>query len=274
MSKLEVIVAAMNQIDFSLVEKLNINCDVVIANQSDNNSYYEAEMPNGKARMVSTTTRGVGVNRNLGLAFSEGDILMLADDDLVYNDDMPEKVEGAFNELEKADVIIFGTFFSKKGEVYKKNFCKTKKLSILKSMRYGTYAVAIRKFSLKRANLSFSELFGGGCIYSHGEDSDFIINCYKRGLKVYTYDYVLGVTAKDSSTWFTGFNEKYFYDTGALAKNTFGIFAVPYMLRLALRTEAEEGITFKKKMDLMMAGYRNFRNLVSYDEWKKGKNNE
>ena len=271
MPNVEVVVAAMNQSDFSLVEKLNIRCDVLIANQTDNNSYCEAEMPYGKARIVSTTTRGVGVNRNIGLAFSKNDILMLADDDLVYNDDMPEKVEGAFNELKEADVIIFGTFFSKNGEIYKKRFCKTKKLPILKSMRYGTYSVAIRRSSLKCANINFNELFGGGCIYSHGEDSDFIINCYKRGLKVYTYNYVLGVTSKDSSTWFTGYNEKYFYDTGALAKNTFGIFAMPYMVRFALRKDAEEGITFKKKMDLMLAGYRNYKKLISYDEWKKGR---
>ena len=271
MSRIEVIIAAMHQTDFSLIEKLNIKCDVLLANQTDNNSYYEAEMPNGKARMVSTTTRGVGVNRNLGLAFSVGDILMLADDDLVYNDDMPEKVSGAFDELKEADVIIFGTFFSKNGEIYEKRFCKTKKLPILKSMRYGTYSVAIRRSSLKRANINFNELFGGGCIYSHGEDSDFIINCYKRGLKVYTYDYVLGVTSKDSSTWFTGFNEKYFYDTGALAKNTFGVFAIPYMLRFALRTKAEGEITIKKKFALMLAGYRNYKKLISYDEWKKGR---
>ncbi len=274
MSRIEVIIAAMHQTDFSLIKKLNIKCDAIIANQTDRDFVWEMNDHKYSYKMISTTTKGVGVNRNIGLAFSKSDILMLADDDLIYNDDMPEKVKGAFDELTKADVIIFGTFFSKNGEIYEKRFCKTKKLPILKSMRYGTYSVAIRRSSLKRENINFSELFGGGCIYSHGEDSDFIINCYKRGLKVYTYDYVLGVTSKDSSTWFTGYNEKYFYDTGALAKNTFGIFAIPYIIRFALRTEVEGKITFKKKIDLMIAGYKNYKNLVSYDEWEKGKNNE
>ena len=35
MGKLQVLVATMNQCDVSLVEKMNLNCDAVIANQAD-----------------------------------------------------------------------------------------------------------------------------------------------------------------------------------------------------------------------------------------------
>ncbi len=274
MSQLEVIIAAMNQSDFSIIKKNNIQCDAIIANQTDKDFVWEMKADKNSYKMISTTTRGVGKNRNEGMKYISGDVILFADDDLVYNDDMIQKVEQAFSELPQADVIIFGLAYSKNGEVFMKKTCTTGKLPLLKSMKYGACALAIKRESLEKVNLRFNENFGGGCIYSHGEDSDFIINCYKRGLKVYTYDYVLGVTSKDSSTWFTGFNEKYFYDTGALAKNTFGVFAIPYMLRFALRTELEEDITFKKKIDLMLAGYKNYKNLVSYDEWKKGKNNE
>lgn len=274
MSKLEVIMATMRQTDFSLVEKLNIRCDVLFANQTDNNRYVETETEYGKARMVSTTTRGVGVNRNIGISYSTGDILLFADDDLVYNSDMPQKVKKAFDELEEADVIIFGVNISKNGEIYRTMLHKTGKLPVLKSMKYGTHAVAIRKSSLLRENLKFNELFGGGCIYSHGEDSDFIFSCYRKKLKVYAYEYILGITAKDESTWFKGFNEKYFYDAGALSKNTFGILSYLHMLRLAIKAKSQEELSVGKKIKIMLAGYKNYKNLVSYDEWKKGKNNE
>ncbi len=269
--RIEVIVAAMNQSDFSIIKKNNIKCDAIIANQTDDEFIWEMRSDRNVCKMISTVTRGVGKNRNEGLKHISGDIILFADDDLKYNDDMVERVSEAFLEFDDADVIFFGLAYSKNGEMFMKKTCTTGKLPLLKSMKYGACALAIKRESLEKANLRFNENFGGGCIYSHGEDSDFIINCYKRGLKVYTYDYVLGVTSKDSSTWFTGFNEKYFYDTGALAKNTFGIFAIPYMLRFVLRTEAEEKITFKKKIDLMFAGYRNYKKLISYDEWKKGR---
>ena len=58
----------------------------------------------------------------------------------------------------------------------------------------------------------FFQNFGGGCIYSSGEDSLFLKACFERGLKVYSNAYVLGSCCKDVSSWFRGFNEKYFYD--------------------------------------------------------------
>ena len=39
MSELQVLVATMHQRDFSLVEKMNIRCDAVIANQADRSSF-------------------------------------------------------------------------------------------------------------------------------------------------------------------------------------------------------------------------------------------
>ena len=54
-------------------------------------------------------------------------------------------------------------------------------------------------------------------IYSSGEDTLFLKDCICNGLKVYSTNTVLGRCSKrDTSTWFTGCNEKYFYDSGAL----------------------------------------------------------
>ena len=267
--KIEVIVTAMNQDDFSIIEKNNIKCDVIIANQTNKESFQEMKTGINSYKLISTATKGVGKNRNIGIQHITGDIILFADDDLIYNDDMEENVVAAFSKFSDADVIIFGLAYSKNGVVFKTKTCTTGKLPLLKSMKYGACALAIKRESLQKTGLKFNENFGGGCIYSRGEDSDFIINCYKHGLKVYTYDYVLGVTSKDSSTWFTEYNEKYFYDTGALARNTFGIFAFPYIFRFALRTQAKEGITLKNKFDLMFAGYKNYKKLIPYDEWTK-----
>jgi len=274
MSKVEIVMATMNQKDFSLLKKLNIKCDVLLANQTDINAYYEMKTPYYTARMVSTTTKGVGVNRNIGLAYSKGEILMFADDDFVYSEDMPETVERAFLELPNADVIIFGVDITKKGETIQRMLHKTGKLPVFKSMKYGTHAIAIRRMSLLRENLKFNELFGGGCIYSHGEDSDFIFKCYRKGLKVYAYEYILGTTAKDESTWFKGFDEKYFYDAGALSNNTFGILSFAHILRLAIKAKSKDNMSFWKKLSVMFAGYKNYKNILSYADWKKGKSNE
>lgn len=272
MARVEVLVATMHQTDFSLIEKMNLNCDAVIANQTDHNGFSAAENTEHRIRMISTKTRGVGINRNLALTLSEGDILVFADDDVCYDSDMSERVLQAFSELPKADAIIFGIHFRKNGKIYASRRVKTKRLSFFRSLRYGTAVLAIRKKSAQKASLSFSELYGGGCDFAHGEDTRFIIDCFKNHLKVYTYDYMLCTTDKDTSTCFTGFHERYYYDNGVLAVNSLGILAFPFLIRAALRKEGD--FSCLKKWKYLFAGYRNGKKYITYDVWSKAQEKE
>lgn len=49
--KLQVLVATMNQKDFSLFEKMNIQCDVIFANQENENRYEWIEVNGCQAIM-------------------------------------------------------------------------------------------------------------------------------------------------------------------------------------------------------------------------------
>ena len=104
MIPLQVLVATMHQMDLSIAEKMNIRCHAVIANQSDRNEI----LTDGKLTMVTTNTRGVGLNRNIALMAADAEILVFSDDDVVYHDDMPQAVEAAFRDNPQADVLIFG----------------------------------------------------------------------------------------------------------------------------------------------------------------------
>lgn len=267
----EILCATMHQNDFSKIESMNIHSNVVFANQTDHVSFDEIEFDNHTAKMLSSETRGVGLNRNIALLHSTKDVLLFADDDTKFYDGLEENVVAAFEKFNDADVICFGMDFSKNGSVFYTRKTKSAKLPFYRSLKYGTAVLAIRRTAYLKANLSFSQLFGGGCTYLHGEDSDFIINCYRRGLNVYTYDYVLGVTSKDSSTCFSGYNEKYFFDTGALAKFSFGFLSHFYMWYMAFRIRRECDIGFLKKIKLMYAGYELFDQLISFDEYKQKK---
>ena len=83
---LETLVATMHQTDFSLVDKMNIQSDVVFANQCDRNGIEVVNKDGITAKMISTDTRGVGLNRNIALLMSSADILLFSDDDFTYND--------------------------------------------------------------------------------------------------------------------------------------------------------------------------------------------
>ena len=266
MDTLEIIIAAMNQTDDSIVKRMNLRSDAVIANQCGVDSIYEKNICGHRIRMISTRTRGVGLNRNLGLLLAEADILMFADEDVVYNDHMPDIVRRAFAMNPKADVILFGFSFMKNGEIYKDRIPKNGRIPFHRAFRYGTCSIAIRRKAVLCHNLSFTQLFGGGCVYSHGEDSDFLIQCYRKKLRVFGCSQLIGITVKDTSTCFTGYRDKYFYDTGALARHSFGILAAPYMLYMAVRTGTISKLKFMRKISLMLQGYRGFSNMIGFHE--------
>lgn len=215
--KIQVLVAATGQKDLSLCEKMNLGCDTLIANQSDS---WECIHIDNK-RMITTATKGVGINRNLGIAFSDADILLFADDDITYYESDLKGVTDAFEELPDADVIVFSLDYTKNGEIFEKRRCKKKRLKLHNALKYGAARMAVRKSAVIRNNITFSTLFGGGCIYGSGEDSLFLCDCFKAGLSVYSHPYVLGSCAKDSSSWFKGYNEKFMFDKGAFIAAAF-----------------------------------------------------
>lgn len=264
--ELQILVVSMHQSDFSLIEKMNIQIDAIIANQTSQNSFDEKEYDFGKVKMISTKTRGVGINRNIALLASEADILLFSDDDMCYYDGALNGVKEAFLNNPRADVILFSTDITKKGQIVERRYNKKRRAHIWNSMKYGTYAIAIRRKSLLKSNIKFSELFGGGCPFSCGEDSLFIKACFDNSLKVYTDPYVLGARCKDSSSWFSGYNEKYLYDKGVLLSFLFPglkyLLAVYYGYRLRSKTK----FSIFKNITMINNGIKNAGKLKRYSE--------
>ncbi len=260
--ELEVLVATMEQKDCSLAEKMNITTGAVIANQCDRWDYAEQ---NG-VRMVSTATRGVGINRNLALQLSKADILLFADDDVRYYDGALEGVLEAFRQLPRADVIFFGLDMTRDGKVFDKRRNKVRRVHLWNALRYGTARMAVRRSAIMEKRLSFTTLFGGGCKYGSGEDTVFIADCLRAGLKVYSHDLVLGTCAKDSSSWFKGYNEKYLYDRGAMVACVFPGLKHLIKYHFARKVTKKQGIPLKKVLRYMNMGIRGFKTLRAYDQ--------
>ena len=267
-NKLQVLVATMNRKDDSLVDRMNICCNAIIANQSNCNEITERETSFGNVMMISTTSRGVGLNRNIALLASDGDILLFSDDDVVYNDGMPDAVIRSFADNPKADIIIFGIDIIRNGKGTEKRHLKNKPLRVWNVLRYGTYTIAARRASLLKHNITFNQNFGGGCTFSAGEDSLFIKSCFDNGLKVYSNSYVLGSCCKDSSTWFIGYNEKYFYDKGVLVRYLFPRSAYLFAMYFAVNFKRITEIGVFRRIKLVYSGVRGGKTLKPYKEGK------
>lgn len=267
--KFEVLCATMHQCDFSKIEQLHIESDVLFANQAESFAYHEIKTSTGLARMITTAERGVGKNRNLLLTFADAEICLMADDDVEYVPGYKEGILRAFNEISDADIIIFGLEASVASAQRKPPVISSvKKLGRFSRNPYGGPRIAFRLDSIRKANIWFTILFGGGCRYPSGEDSIFLTDARRKGLHVYTYPLVIGRTDYQNSSWFSGFDEKYFFGRGAYFRAFHNRAFYVWVLYCILRTGHKTQIHFGKAWHDLICGAKAFDMGVSYEEWR------
>lgn len=259
--KVEVLVSTMDQDDFSLVRQMNLTSDAIIINQCNRHSFEEFLSPYGKnIKMYSYNERGVGKSRNSALMRSNADICLMADDDMKYVDGYEELIIDAFRETPKADIILFNVPITKKDGQKIVKVKRNERIRFLNSLKYGTVNIAFKRNKIVQNNIFFSLLFGGGANYGSGEDSLFITECLKKGLKIYSNTAVIAEINEGNSTWFSGYNEKYFYDRGALfsaiSKKLAYLLALQFIVRKKKLYKNE--ISPKAALNSMLKGIKNF----------------
>ena len=264
----EILCVTMHQTDFSKIQSMNIHSNVIFANQTDETSLKTLEFENHKATMISTETRGVGKNRNIALLNASADICLMADDDVVYSDNLERKVVGEFEQHPDADVFIFNLETDEKNRK-QRMYNKTVKCSKFCKKPWAAFKIAFRLKSIQKANIWFSTLYGGGAIFPSGEDSLWIMDAFREGLVFYVSKEKIGKVSFAKSTWFTGYNEKFFYGKGAYYKNTHPKSYFLWMLYFSFRTRNMSKMGFWKKLKWMRNGFDSYENLQSYEQYPK-----
>ena len=211
---LQLLISALKKDPAELLEKMHIRSDAVLVNQCDKAGDEEITFYDRKVRVISMTERGIGLSRNTCLENATEELLLFADDDIVYDAGYEKAVEDAFAANSDADILLFNVRVCAERKTYWNE--GVKKVKKTNCGRYPAYSIAARKDALKKADMKFSLLFGGGAKYSNGEDSLFLTECLRKGLKIYTTPVVLGEEISEGSTWFHGFTEKFFFDRGVL----------------------------------------------------------
>ena len=267
MSKFEILCVTMHQRDFSKLKEMNIHSDVFFANQADRTDLEEIEFEGHKARMLTTNTRGVGVNRNMTLQYAQGDICLFADDDVTYRDDMEEKVLSAFDAHPDADIIIF--HLDTDSERKQVSYPKTKKCKGFFRMPWGAVRVAFRRSSVQKANLWFTTLFGGGCLYPSGEDSMWLTEAKRKGLTFYVSKETIGKIDMRESSWFTGFDEKMYFGKGAFYQALHPKTFLLWMAYFLLRTRSYGTLSVSEKIKWMKLGRNGYREMKGFSAYSK-----
>jgi glycosyltransferase involved in cell wall biosynthesis len=205
----------MHQNDYNLIDAMNIQSDVIVINQSDRNYFDEFMHKDNKIKFLSFNERGIGLSRNNAFMRATADICLFADDDVTYVDDYKESILMSFKNNPKADIILFNVP-STNPDRPSHQTTKKGRVRLFNCLKYGAVRIAVRTEKVREENIHFSLLFGGGAKYGSGEDSLFIFECIKKGLKVYAEPKVIGYVSQESSSWFNGYTDKFFIDKGVL----------------------------------------------------------
>lgn len=267
----EIELATIHRENTDFLLDMNIQTDIVVANQADSFAYEESKDEKGnRVRFITTAFRGVGRNRNTALCYSEDEIILFADDDMQYYDGYADMVERAFDDNPKADIIIFNVDETGRDGIGKNN--SVKRVGLLNFTRYGTYRIAIRRKSLVQANLSFSLMFGGGSDFGSGEDTLFLREALRKGLKIYTSPYTIAKVDQSKSTWFKGYDsEVTYYDKGCLIAKAFPVMGCVFKYYFAYKFSKKSSFSFAKCIRLMRNGMKYGKKGIPYKEYSEGK---
>lgn len=266
--KVEVLSTTMFQKNLSKYKEMNIQTDVIFANQDDRYEYVEENRNGNIVKMITTPFRGVGKNRNMALLHSSSDIILFSDDDMVFAEGYEIGIKDVFKQLPDADIIIFNIGVIGKDNGIRIN-SRPKKVYLFNVLNYGMPRIAVRKTALEKSNIWITTLFGGGSKYCGGEDNLFLVTALKKGLKIYAHPFFIGSVKTGKSSWFIGFNEKYFFDNGAFLETAFPILKHLFVWYFALKFSKKTELSVIQIWKLQYQGMKAFQKGLGYDEWKK-----
>ena len=254
----QLLVATMHQTDDTLYQKMNLGSDAIIVNQCNQNYIQEFCKEETKIKMISLKERGVGLSRNTALMRAEADIVEFADDDMIFTNTYKEDVLAEFENHPEADAIIFSVDSLNPARPLRK-IKKFERISRWKALKYGCARLAVKREKLIYNNIFFSLLFGGGGVYGSGEDSLFLQECFKSGLRIYRSPVKVASIKQESSSWFDGYTDKFYRDKGALFEALMPLGCRVYALLTSIK--------YKKKITETIRILRLFNDGIN--EYKK-----
>ena len=217
---IEIIIATMNRdsLDF-LIPMFPFahfsDFSILIVNQTHENAILTSDFPTVK--VINSFEIGLSNSRNLGLKNSQGEILILADDDEVFEPDFIEIISNAYKLFPDATVISF-QIENENRKLFKKYPKKSQKfLKPLTLFSVMSIEITINKAILDASGNGFDTLFGLGATFEMGEEAIFLMDLYRQQQQISFVPKVIASHKTQTTTDKVDFLQRY-YIQGAFLK--------------------------------------------------------
>ena len=266
---LQILVSTMKQSDYSLLDKMDIVCDAIIVNQTDQESKHIFEYNNHKIIWINSSERGLSKSRNLLLKNSFAEYCIIADDDEVFDSEMIDSVEKTIKLYPTVDVFRFKIDgIESKFKTYSE---KPYNISYLKAIKISSVEMVIKRKSIVNNNIVFDEMIGAGTKFLMGEENSFIYNCLRNRLQIKYIPVSIAKLHIGDSSWFTGYNKQYFMGRGASFTSMSNSFSNVLIIQFAIRKYKlyKNKISIITALKCMFAGKKEYLKMRKENEFIK-----
>jgi glycosyltransferase involved in cell wall biosynthesis len=219
----EILIATMNQdsLDFlvPIFPFLHFsNFRILIVNQTQVGKKLESEY--AKIRVVNSFEKGLSKSRNLALENAVGKILVIADDDVVYQQGFIAKIINAYNQFPDAAAINFCAVKSD-GSLMKKYPDRSKtNLNAFDIFNTSSIEMTLNRTVLDKTKVKFDEDFGLGAVFEMGEEAIFLFDIKNKKQQLVFEPEIIVKHREPTSSDKKSITEKY-YIQGALFSRIF-----------------------------------------------------
>jgi len=252
--KVQVLIATMNQENpIKLSDEMRVN-NFVMINQITKIVVAPKDKLTSKYKIISVKEKGLSRSRNKALLYSDADICVIADDDMDYVSEYESIIKKGYKKYYDADVIAFFIDSDDKRQLKKK--LKEGKLNLFKTMKLASWNITFRRNNVIETGIKFDENFGTGTKNYMGEENIFLFDCYRKGLKIYYIPTKIATIRNSESTWFNGYENKYFSVKGRVFFRMSSILWPILVVQFALRKKQlyKEQLSIFHALRLMVRG--------------------
>lgn len=265
---INVLISCMHQKDADIIHRTNIQTDVVVVNQCDNDKVSEFDFQNKKgkichAKFINTKERGLSRSRNMAINNSWGDVCLICDDDEYLEDDYDVKISEAYQNHPEEKIIVF-TIERNDYETPKQYPPHEQYVGLKQLLQTSSVQVTFKREEIKREGLLFDVMLGSGTGNGAGEENKFLMDCKRKGFKIYYVPICLGAVLTGNSTWFKGYTPQFMKNQGWTSRRALGTpIGFCYIMSYGLRHRAlfkKDGMNMYNVYKYLLQGFFEKRN--------------
>lgn len=242
------------------------NFSILIINQTESDRLLISDY--SKVRVINSFEKGLSKSRNLAIENAIGKILVIADDDVIFQKDFMSKIVNAYNKFQEAVVINFcaiksdGTFMKKYPSVSKK------KLNSFDVFNISSIEMTIKKSVFDTVGIQFDENFGLGATFEMGEEAIFLFDLKRKNKQLVFEPQVIVAHESLTSSSKKGIIENY-YIQGALLTRIFKRNFFPWLIIKLFFDLKQNNLQFTSIISVLKSAKKGHRKINSIQNANK-----